>query len=135
MAVVFNFVRAVTFQASCTLKLTCEGVTCEGDVTPLPTILALWDTRVHIGLSDSYNITADVEALVDKFLGSQAVLWIPDIYPDNSHVWFGRDFDDTELRGDIDIVENVKGFDKGFHDFGVDKHVCAFQDIRNAKDF
>ena len=74
VAVVFNFVRAVTFQASCTLKLTCEGVTCEGGVTPLPTILVLWDTRVHIGLSDSYNITADVEALVDKFLGSQAVL-------------------------------------------------------------
>ena len=40
-----------------------------------------------------------------------------------------------ELGCDIDIIKNIRGFDKGFHDFGVDRHVCAFQDVRNAKDF
>jgi len=36
VAVVFNFVRAITFQASHTLKSTCKD-----SVIPLPTILAL----------------------------------------------------------------------------------------------
>jgi len=36
VVVVFDFVRAITFQASRTLKLTCKG-----GVTSLPTILAL----------------------------------------------------------------------------------------------
>jgi len=67
VAVMFDFVRAITFQASCTLKSTCEG-----GMTSLPIILALWDTRVHIGPSGSHDITADIEALVDEFLGSQA---------------------------------------------------------------
>ena len=69
MVGVFNFVRAITFQASHTLKLTCED-----SVTPLLTILVLWNTRVHISPSDSHDVTANVEALVDEFLGSQAIL-------------------------------------------------------------
>jgi len=62
-------VRAITFQASHILKSICEG-----GVTLLPTILALWNTRVHISLSDSHDITANIEALVDEFLGGQAIL-------------------------------------------------------------
>jgi len=67
--VVFEFVRAIIFQASRILKSTCKG-----EVTPLPTILALRDIRVYIGPSNSCDITVDIEALVDKFLGSRAIL-------------------------------------------------------------
>ena len=66
---VSNFVRAVTFQASCILKSICKG-----GMTPLLTIIVLWDTRVHIGSFNSHNVTADVKVLVDKFLSSQAIL-------------------------------------------------------------
>jgi len=30
------------------------------------------------------------------------------------------------LGDDIDIVKNVRGFDERFHDFGVNRHICAF---------
>jgi len=69
VTVVFDFVRAIIFQASHTLKSTCKG-----GMTSLSAILTLWDTRIHIGPSDSCNVTADVEASVDKFPGGQAVL-------------------------------------------------------------
>jgi len=69
VTVVFDFVRAITFQASHILKLTCEG-----GVIPLPAILVLWNIRVYIGLSDSYDVTANIEASVDKFPNSQAIL-------------------------------------------------------------
>jgi len=43
-------------------------MTYPGHVTPLPTILALWYTWVHVGSSYSSDEASDIEASVDDFL-------------------------------------------------------------------
>ena len=37
-------------------------------MSPLPTVLALWDTWVHIGTFDGSDKTSDVEAMIDDIL-------------------------------------------------------------------
>jgi len=53
-------VQAVTFDALSSLDLAGE---CR--VAPLPTILALRNSGVHVGSSDGCNEVSDVEASVD----------------------------------------------------------------------
>jgi len=36
----------------------------KGDMSSLP---ALWDSRIHIRISNDSNITTNIEALIDKF--------------------------------------------------------------------
>ena len=43
---------------------------CKGCVALLPAIFALWDARVHISPSNCGDKATNVEAVIDKFLGS-----------------------------------------------------------------
>ena len=94
--------EAIAFQASSSLKMTWEG-----SVIPLPAVLVLWDTRVHIYPSDSSNEATDIEAVIYEFFGCWSVLWILDVDPDNSHIRLGGNFDNIGLGSDVDIIEDV----------------------------
>jgi len=62
------------------------GTTCECGVSPLPAFAALGNTRVHISSSDSGDVLAKVEGMVDEGLCVGAVLRIPNVHPYDGHV-------------------------------------------------
>ena len=55
-------------------------------IFPLPIVLALWDTWVHISTFDGSNETSDVEVTIDDVLYQRTTLGIPDVYPDHRYV-------------------------------------------------
>jgi len=55
-------------------------------MTLLPTILALRDTRIHIGTPHCHNDTFYIEMPINNFLSIVTVLGIPYVNPDDSHV-------------------------------------------------
>jgi len=60
LSVMLQLVRAVAFDTSCSLDPTRHG-----SVAPLPTILAEWNTRVHVCASDGGDIVSYIETSVD----------------------------------------------------------------------
>jgi len=81
LIMVFGFVRPVVLNVFGLLDSIQEC-----GMTPFPAIFTLWNLRVHISTSNSYNEPTDVEALVNKSLGFTVTLDIPYINPNNRHV-------------------------------------------------
>ena len=79
-------------------------------MSPLPTILALQDIWVYIGIFDGSDETSYVEATIDDILYQRTTLGIPDVQPDYHHVWFRRCFDDMRFWGQYDTIEQVDFF-------------------------
>jgi len=66
-------------------------------MSPLSTVLTLWNTWVHVGIFDSSDKTSNVETMIDDVLCQKTTLGIPDVHPDHRHVQFGRCFDNARL--------------------------------------
>jgi len=66
-------------------------------VTPFLTLLALWDTWVHVCPLNSCNKTTDIEASVDKSSYIHTTLRVLDIKPYNDHVQLEGYFDNSRL--------------------------------------
>jgi len=60
-----------------------------------------------------------------------ATLRIPDIDLVNSYIRFGRNFDYMRFRDNTNIVENVSGLDDHFYHTWIDRHVSAYDKIRD----
>ena len=75
---VFGLVGTIAFNTSRSLYFAQKGC-----ITPFPAILALRDIWIYVGSSNGHNISADIEASVDKHFGLTATLDIPYVYPDN----------------------------------------------------
>ena len=76
-------------------------------ITPLPTILALWHSRVHIHTIDRCNIASYIKSPIYYGFGILTCLGVPDVDPYNSHVRFGRHLDNVRLWSKYDVVEDV----------------------------
>ena len=59
-AMIFGFMWFIAFDAFGTLNSAQKGY-----MSPLPTILALGDTGVHVGSPDGCNVVSNVETSVD----------------------------------------------------------------------
>ena len=81
LSVMFRLVRAVTFNAFCSLDPAQKG-----GVTPFPAILTKRDARVHVCTSDSGDEVSYVETPVNKHFCVLTALNIPNIDPDQSHI-------------------------------------------------
>ena len=92
LSVVFSQVSSVVFGVSGDMRMTAE---CR--VAPLPTVLALRDTWVCVGTSNSSDVASNIEASVDDVLSYRTALGIPDVYPNHHLVGFGGCFDDTRF--------------------------------------
>ena len=92
LSVVFGQVSSVAFGASGDMRTTAE---CR--VAPLPTVLALRDTWVHVGTSNGSDVASNIEASVDDVLSYRTALGIPDVHPNHHLVGFGGRFDDTRF--------------------------------------
>ena len=60
LSVMFRLVRAIAFDTSCSLDPTQHG-----GMAPLPTVLAEWNTRVHVCTSDGGDIVSYIETSID----------------------------------------------------------------------
>ena len=105
-----RFVRAITFDAFGPLDTTGEG-----GVTPFPAIFALEDSRIHICSSNRCDIIAHIEVPVDKKFSILTTLYIPNIYPNNSHIRFWWDLDNLWLGCKGDVVKNMILLEYGFN--------------------
>ena len=76
-------------------------------MAPSPTIFTLRNTRVGISFSYGSNEPSDIEAPVNKVLHFCTALSIPYVNLDNCHVWLGRDFNNSWLGGEGNIVEDL----------------------------
>jgi len=65
----FNFVRSTIFL---TFRAMSSISKCR--VTPLPTVATLRNTRVHIGLPNSGNMTAKIKEMVNEKLSLGTIL-------------------------------------------------------------
>ena len=67
-------------------------------ISPLLTILALKNARIHISSSNSYDILFYIETSVNKTLNLCTILRVPNVNPYNSHIRLGKDLDDTRIE-------------------------------------
>ena len=79
----FRFIRAVVLYTLSSLNSAYEHC-----MFLLPTILTLENSKIHICISDSYNIAPDIKRPVDKIFNIKPTLSIPYINPDDSHIKF-----------------------------------------------
>ena len=89
-SVVFYRVSSIALGTSGDMRMTVECW-----VALFPTVLTLQNAWVHIHSSNSSNEMSNIEAIVDDILCQRTALGIPDIYPNDHHVRFGRCFDNT----------------------------------------
>jgi len=82
-------------------------VTCKGSVPSLPAVLALRDAKVHVNTMDGSDITTNVEASVDKSLGSCTTLRVLYVYPDNCYVRLRGNLNNTRFRCNVDVVKDM----------------------------
>ena len=90
LSVMYRLVRATTFDTSHTLN---SAHICS--VTPLPTILTLWNSQIHIGTTNASDVLTNVETSADKFLGLCTTLGIPNVDHLDQHIRFWQHFNDS----------------------------------------
>jgi len=76
LAMIFGFMRFVALDALGSLNI--AGQSC---VFPLPAILALRNTRIHIGTLNGSDVLSNIEASVDETFSLTSTLDIPDVKP------------------------------------------------------
>ena len=103
-------------------------------MTLFPTVLTLQNFRVHVHTTDSSNESSDIEILVDDCLGLCTILQIPDVDPNDSHVRFGRCFDNMRLRSQYNIIKNVKLFNNVLNNVGSNRGICLILKVRKSND-
>ena len=81
---------AVILDTFCTLDFAQES-----NVTSPPTVFALGNSGVHVCFSDSSNEVANVETSVDKHFSVFTTLYILNVNPNDGHVGFGGDFNNS----------------------------------------
>jgi len=64
-------------------------------MAPLPAVLALKDAGVHVSFADCGYVLTYVEVSVDKILTFGAILRVPYVDPNNSHIRLRRCFNDA----------------------------------------
>ena len=106
---VLRFVRTVALDTFSSLNATRKG-----RVSPLPAILALGDSRIHICTSNYGDVIAHIEAPVNEKFSVFSTLNIPDVNPNDGHIRFRRDFNNSRFRRKGDVVENVVLLEYGF---------------------
>ena len=83
MVVINGLMGAITLNVFCTLDST--HILC---MIPFPTVLTLWNSRVHIGTTNCGNKAANVEPSVDEDPCFCTTLSIPNIDLYDGHVRF-----------------------------------------------
>jgi len=89
---IFRFMRTIALYAFRSLNSTWKCC-----MTPFPAILVLEYSWIYICIPDGYYVASNVEASTYQSFSLVTALNIPNVKPDNGHVWFGRNFDYTRF--------------------------------------
>ena len=89
LAVVLSFVRTITLDTFGSLDMAWQYC-----MSPLPVVLVLRNTRIHVGSSNCCDVPSYIEAPVNKTLCLTATLNVPNVNPDNRHIRFRWNLDD-----------------------------------------
>ena len=104
-------------------------------VSLFPTIFALRSAWVHVSTSHHSNDTSNIELPIDDFFSIITILYIPYINSDNSHIWLGWKFNDSQSWCKDDIIENVIVFEDTFDILKEDVHVWLVDKVWNTYNF
>jgi len=108
-SMMFRFVRPIAFDAFGSLDSAREY-----GMSPFPAVFTLWDSRIHVRSSDRSDIVAHIEASVNEKFGVLPALHIPNVYPNNGHIGFWRDFDNPWFGCEGDFVKYMILFENSF---------------------
>ena len=89
----FDFMRTVALLVFNTIYTVGES-----SMFSLPKILALRNTRVHVGFLNDYNVLFYIEISVNKTSSLCTILRVLNINPHNSHIGLGKSLDDTRIE-------------------------------------
>ena len=81
LSVVFSNVGSIALGTPGDMRATAK---CQ--ISPLPTVLTLWDTWVYVGTFNGSNKSSNIEVTIDNVLCQRTTLGIPDIHPDHCYV-------------------------------------------------
>ena len=76
-----RLIRTITLHTFHTLNFACVY-----HMIPLPSIFTLWHPEVHISISNSGNISSNIEVSIDEALSLHSTLNVPNVYPDDGYV-------------------------------------------------
>ena len=96
------FIWSITFDAFRSLD---SAQKC--GVFPFPTIFTLWNSGVHVSSSYCSNIPSYVETLINQALSSTPALNVPDVDPNDWHVWLWQHFNDMWLGSKCNVVKDL----------------------------
>ena len=101
-------------------------------VSPFLTVFTLQNTWIHVCTTYHSNETSNIKTSVDNWFGLGTSLDIPDIDPDDGHIWFQRNFDDFRPRSENNIVEDVVILENFLNIVRQNMCVCLFIQKRNS---
>ena len=81
LSVVFGSMGSVALGILGDMRMTTK---CQ--ISPLPIVLALWNTWVHVSIFDGSNEMSNVKMTIDDVLCQRTTLGIPDVYLDHCYV-------------------------------------------------
>jgi len=81
LMVVLSLVRAIAFDAFGSLDMAGQS-----HMSPLPAVLVLRNSWIHIGSSNCHNKPPYIKALVYKTLSLTATLNVPNVNPNDRHI-------------------------------------------------
>jgi len=67
----------------------------ECGVFPLLAVFVLRDIEIYICTSNSYDVASNIEVPIDQLFYFLTTLNIPNIYPNNGYIQFGKNFDNV----------------------------------------
>jgi len=76
-------------------------------MTPLPAVFILGNAWIHVSTPNSSNILANIEALVNESFSFAFALDVPNVYPDNRHVQFRQNLDNSWFGCQVDVIEDL----------------------------
>ena len=90
LSVIFSNISSIALGTPRDIKTITE---CQ--VTLFPAVLILWNTWVHICVTNGHNETSNVKMSINDVFCQRTTLEIPDIHPNNHYIGFRKCFDDT----------------------------------------
>ena len=104
-------------------------------MTPFPAILILQHSWIYVGSSNCSYKASYIKSSIDDFFCIRTALRVPNIDPDNGHVRFKKDLDDTGFGGKDNVIEYVIALKDAFNIMGRNTRVCNLTIVWNAYDF
>ena len=104
-------------------------------MSPFPVVFTLQNTWVYICTMYHSNETSHIEVSVDDRFGFGTILSVPNINPNNGHIWFQRNFDNSWPRGENNVVEDMVVFENFLDVFRRNMRVWLFVNVWDTYNF